>query len=99
MIDQKLKGILDKIKVPLEDAEFYPESFALLTKEKKSSDKEPLKKVIEEEYPTISHLTDISKIQDSSSVRNVLMTRSIVNLLISDDGELNFEYLKRSIDL
>lgn len=84
----------------LDDPLFYDKVFSFVSKERRQQFvKEPdnFKRVIVEEYDELSIRLDRTKIQESCSVRNVLRTRRLANLLINDKGELNLAVLPKVI--
>lgn len=58
----------------------------------------PIKRICEEGYEELTYRIDLSRIQESCSVRNVLRTRKIAQLLIKQEGGLNKEILSLLID-
>lgn len=91
MRQQQIEEILSGIKVPITDSHFLPRVYAAVTKERKAAqakDGDNLKRVCAEEYGDLSRRLDNTKIQESCSVRNILKTRRLANLLINDKGEL-----------
>lgn len=101
MNDNRLDPILASIKAPLDHPLFYPRIFALVAKEKRQersrSSLDEVSVIFEEEYEELSRRLDRSQIQESSSVRNVLRTRRLVQLLIDSKGELRFDLLENAI--
>lgn len=92
MNEDNLKQVLAHVKVPLEDAQFYPQVFTIVSrwrKEAYAKDADNFKRVCAEEYDDLSKWLDRTEIQESCAVRNVLRTRRLANLLITDKGELN----------
>lgn len=101
MLLQKINDILSAIKVPLIDPQFPLRIFSAVTKERKlaqTKDGDNLRRVCAEEYGDLSRRLDNTKIQESCSVRNILKTRRLANLLINDKGELLSSLLPRVID-
>lgn len=86
----KIQEILSKVSVSLTDASFYPKIFTLIAKERKK-EKLTNEKALAcgEEYDDLSRRLDHTGIQESCSVRNILRTRALANLLVDDKGELN----------
>lgn len=94
--------LIDNIKLPLSDPSFSSRVFTLVSRERKSNyskDGDNLRRVAAEEYDDLSKRIDRSGIQDSPSVRNVLKTRRIANLLVNDKGELNLSLIPKLISL
>lgn len=99
----KIKELILKTKVPFTDGSFYPRLFNLIVKEKRVS-KNALQSICEEEYGDISRRADLSNVQESVSIRNVLRTRKLASYLVNDKGEISLEdidaaiqYLKNSL--
>jgi hypothetical protein len=96
----KIEDIISKAKCSFTDRNFYPRIFSLILKENKAArvkqDNEFLR-VCEEEYGDISRRADMTKIQESTSIRNILRTRSLANLLVNDKGEISQEALGNHI--
>lgn len=93
-----LNDIIASIKVPVDDPSFHQRVFTLVAKNRKAlktKDLDNLEKICTEEYDDLSRRLDRTKIQDSVSVRNVLRTRHLANLLIDEKGELNPAYLAK----
>lgn len=93
--------IIDNLKVPIDDATFYQRIFTLVSRAHKASrpsDLDSWKKICCEEYDDLSRRLDITGIQASTSVRNVLKTRRIAILLFNDKGELNTHLLPPLIE-
>jgi hypothetical protein len=89
-------------EIYVDDPKFYAKAFTFACQTRKAlyaRDGDNFKRVITEEYDAISRRIDATPIQDSCSVRNVLRTRRLANLLINDKGELNLTVLPRLIDL
>lgn len=93
---QRIQQILSAIKEPLTDPGFHAHVFKAVAKERKSDlakDGNNLKRVCAEEYGDLSRRLDLTKIQESCSVRNVLKTRRLAQLLINDNGDINSAHL------
>lgn len=91
-----IDAFLNSVKLKTDDPRFFQKVFSQVSKvlkaiNAKSGDN--LKRVIMEEYGSLSHRADKSKFQESCSIRNVLRTRRLANLLINDEGELNLSLL------
>lgn len=87
---------LTSAKASLNHPLFYPRIFALISRESRIDREKsgnPYLKALLEEYDELSRRLDRSQIQESCSVRNMLRSRQLANLLISDKGELNEEIL------
>ena len=83
------------IKVPLDSPAFYQRTFSYVAKRRKKMgrDESQLDQLCLEEFDNLSRRLDVSKIQDSPSVRNLLRARSIANAIIDEKGELNLTRL------
>lgn len=92
----------DNIKVAVDDPTFLQRTFSLMGKYRKRSsetEENDLKKIIEEEYDTLSKWTDRAKMQDSAAVRGLARVRKLVGRLINDKGELDKSVLGNAIEL
>ncbi|GAB4226401.1 MAG: hypothetical protein Tsb0021_02350 [Chlamydiales bacterium] len=97
----KAKELLKEMDLPLEHPQFFSKLFTILTtslKKKGIYEGNLYAKVCVEEYNQLSLHLDASKVQDSCSVRNVLKTRAIAQLLINEDGEIDFDALHRLLE-
>ena len=86
----------------LNDGNFFVKIFTYVSQRRKralAKDADNLKRVCTEEYDELSRRLDCSKLQESTSVRNILKTRRLANLLINDKGELNMPLLNKTITL
>lgn len=102
MDPEQVQKFFAAIDVPLTHPKFLDKLFDLAVKERKVAqtlDGDNLKRVCAEEYEDLSRRLDSTQIQDSCSVRNVLRTRRLANLLITDKGELNVALLPKVIAL
>jgi hypothetical protein len=94
------QNMISSIKLSVGDPHFFPRVFTLACKNRKethSKDGDNFKRVCAEEYDDLSKRLDKTRIQESTSVRNVLRTRRLANLLITDKGELNSALLPKVI--
>lgn len=94
------REIIESIKLPIDDPQFYTRAFTLAAKARKqaySKDGDNFKRVTAEEYDDLSRRLDRTRFQESTSVRNVLRTRRLANLLINDKGELNLGLIPKVI--
>lgn len=99
---QRMNQILSDVNVSLTDPDFLSHIFNAVAKARKSSlassqsnDDDALQRECAEEYEDLSCRLDVTKIQESCSVRNVLKTRRLANLLINDHGDLQSALLPR----
>lgn len=90
------------IKVAVDDPNFYPRTFSLIAKKRKHmaerQDSE-LKKIIEDEFDSLSRLADRSKLQDSAAIRGLTRVRKLVGWLVNVKGELDKNVLSQAIEL
>lgn len=92
MEPDKIEQLLSEMEVSIEDPRFFQTLFAItanLRKHRDLRDGDNLRKVCAEEYEELSRRMDLSLIQESCSARNILRTRRLANLLITEDGEIN----------
>jgi hypothetical protein len=93
---KEIDHILSSVKAPLNHPLFYPRIFALIARrqrEVRATQTNTLLNIITEEYDELSRRLDRSQIQESCSVRNVLRTRQLAQLLIDEKGEINLSAL------
>lgn len=98
---EKIKELMTKVKVPFTDGAFYFRLFALVIKLRKPSSSD-FEGICEEEYGDLSRRADLSHVQESVAIRNVLRTRALANFLISDKGDFlidaeKLELFKKSL--
>ena len=89
---EKIEEILRAVQVPIDHPHFYSRVYAaqiVKCKEDLAKESNNFKRVCCEEFNKLSQRVERTEIQESSAVRNVLRTRRLANLLISDKGELN----------
>lgn len=99
---QALTDLINKKKIYLDDPSFYSRAFSLACQQRKlvyARDGDNFRRVFAEEYNELSKRIDQTHIQESCSVRNVLRTRRLANLLINDKGELNLTVIPRLLGL
>ena len=95
-----LENILNLVKVSLDHPLFYSRVFTLIAKQDSSlllSNSDEIVHVATEQYEELSRRLDRSGIQESISVRNVLRTRKLAQLLIDEKGEVNHLVLPKLI--
>lgn len=88
--------ILNNLKSKLDSSSFLSEIFSKVRENRKrlqEKDGDNLKRICAEEYDEISLRVDATGIQESVSVRNVLKTRRLANLIVNDKGEINVSLL------
>lgn len=97
-----IEEIIKKEEIYADDPSFYARAFSFACHVRKRAyalDGDNFKRVFAEEYDSLSRRIDHTRIQDSCTVRNVLRTRRLANLLVNDKGEVNFAVLPRLIGL
>lgn len=102
MSSEEYSEIKDKIKKTVDNPLFFSSVYSFLAKERKEKDKlnpDNFLRICSDEYDGISVRADATPIQESCSMRNILRTRRLANLLIDDKGYLNLHHLKRLIAL
>jgi hypothetical protein len=88
----RIEELIEAIKVPPQDPQFYPKVFSLISKQNKAGmEKESSGEICLEEYDNLSKRLDRSQLQESCSVRNVLRARRIAISLINDKGDILME--------
>lgn len=100
MQPKDIEDILASAKASLDHPLFYPRIFALIAKhrsERRAPAADIALEVVSEEYEELSRRLERSQIQESTSVRNVLRTRKLAQLLIDDKGEINLSILTKVI--
>lgn len=98
----KIKDKISEVNVLASDPRFYERVFLLSAKNRKQKaalDIDPFEKILFEEYEDLSRRLDRSQIQESCSVRNVLLTRTLATLLIDDEGHLLTSEIPRLIEI
>jgi hypothetical protein len=96
----KVKEIISKAKVSPLDPLFFQRIFTQIARDQKLLFQEDhLRRLCKEEYDDLSRRLDLTKIQESCSVRNVLRSRAMANDLIDDQGHLDMEVLSKLIPL
>ena len=96
MQKKEIDHILASAKAPLDHPLFYPRIFALAAKRRRLERKtaaDAISHIVTEEYEELTRRLERSQIQESVSVRNVLRTRQLAQLLIDDKGEFNLTLL------
>lgn len=84
----------------IDSPNFYSKAFSLAARQRKiinMRDGDNFKRVCAEEYDALSSRVECTRLQDACAVRNVLRTRRLANLLISDKGEINLAALPKVI--
>ncbi|MBS4167749.1 hypothetical protein [Parachlamydia sp. AcF125] len=102
MDSNKIEQLFLQLEASLEDPRLFQNLFAIVTKIRQHNDAKDgdnLKRVCAEEYEELSRRMDRSSLQESCSARNVLRTRRLANLLINDEGEINFSLISPLMEL
>lgn len=101
MEDEQINQILSSVKAPLNHPLFFPRVFALVAKNipRTVDSKDVLFSVLREEYDELSRHLDRSEIQESTSARNILRSRQLANLLITEKGEINLHLIPKAIEI
>ncbi len=86
----------EEIKDP---TRFYERVTELLSKQDAEGYKDAFDRAFVDEYNELSRYLDISKIQESCAVRNVLKCRFIANQLVRNDGTIDQDRLLHLIEL
>lgn len=89
--------MISLVKVPPDSPKFLSQTFRWAAGQRKKGS--PLEEAILEEYEALSNDVDATAFQESCSVRNVLTTRAIANILIDDEGRLNEALLSEAIEI
>lgn len=100
MFKENYLGIKEKIKKNVEDPLFFSSLFSFLCRERKVKNRlnpDNFLRICQDEYDEVSARADATPIQESCSLRNILRTRRLANLLIDEKGRLNPNHLKRLI--
>lgn len=100
MRDEKINHILATVKAPINHPLFFTRIFTLVARLKRTQEQKlsNIEAIIAGDYDALSRRLDRSKIQESVSVRNMLRTRQIAEILISDKGEINTILLPIAIE-
>jgi hypothetical protein len=98
---EKIEQLFLQLETSLEDPRLFQNLFAIVTKirqHRDAKDGDNLKRVCAEEYEELSRRMDQSSLQESCSARNVLRTRRLANLLVNEEGEINFSLIPPLIE-
>lgn len=94
--------MIHQLEIFIDDPEFYDKAFSFAAQQRRlrfAKDGDNFRRVCVEEFDDLSKRLDKTKFQESPSVRNILRTRRLANLLINDKGEINIAVLPRLIDI
>ncbi len=81
------------------DPLFFQKAFSRAVKKSHQESRSPIAVILCEEYDELSRRLDRSQIQEACSVRNVLRTRALAQLMFHEDGELNNAALAEAISV
>lgn len=101
-MNKNLEKILSEVEVLIEDPRFSGDAFRTLShanQEIVEKEADPLKKALLADDEELTRLLDESSVQESCSVRNILKTRELANLLVTEEGELDQSLVTRAIEL
>lgn len=89
-------SFFEELNVPTDDSAFYSRVYSAISRKLKE-EKNPLKKIVLEEFDSLSLRLDKSLLQESPSVRSNIRTRMLADLLITDEGELNLSSVAQAV--
>lgn len=98
---EKINSLVKKV-AKIGDPKFLETAFSFVASERKERDKlipDNLHRTIVDEQDDLSRRLDYSLLMESASVRNVLKTRRLANLLIDEKGALKPDIIKKAISL
>lgn len=95
-MDSRVEQFLNTLKHPWDEKAFYFQAFSFVDQGKKTA-RDPVESLLLEEDVKLSLQIDQSQLQESCSVRNVLKTRRLAEILIDEKGEVNKAILLQSI--
>lgn len=96
--ESSLEKRLASVKVTIYHSQFFSRLFALISREKSKTLKpNSIDAIIKNEHDDLSRHLERSQIQEGCSVRNILRTRQLAQLLIDDKGELDLPKINESI--
>ncbi len=90
---ERISKAIEKIKTPAVHPQFYSRIFIYLAKKNRKKEDESSNSICNDLYLTFSHYLDLTGIQESTAVRNVLLANRLAHLLINDEGELEISLL------
>jgi len=102
MFEEDYVEIKEHVKKNIEDPLFFSSIFSFISKKRKAKDRlnpDNFLRVCADEYDDVSLRADSTPIQESCSLRNILKTRRLANLLIDEKGRLNQHHLLRLIGI
>lgn len=102
MSENDIDNLLSNLNFSIEDPDAFEKIFSYFANKRQnelSRDVDNLQRTCLEEYDELSRRIDRSEVQESTTVRNILRSRRIANLLINEKGELNSNLIPRFISL
>ena len=93
--------ILQKVGSHSDHPSFYPQVYSLIAQKVESErrDKNLLFQAWSEDFDDISRRMDRTQIQESCSMRNVVKTRALAQLVIKEDGNIDEAALEKIIPI
>ncbi len=103
MIDREdLDQILEKVKCPLDDPQFYPRVHSFLAKWKKkhlTEEDRKLELILSNSYEDVSRYLAQTGVQEPCTVRHRIRTNRIAQLLLDKDGNLLEKRLNQALNV
>lgn len=94
MNEENTESLLLSLKASIDHPFFYQRAFTLTAKrEKEAKGNDVIWQTLIDPYEAISHRLDLSQIQESCSVRNLLRARKLAEILIDDKGDIHLSKL------
>lgn len=92
--------IIDSLDVTIDDPSFPDRVFKAVSHIKSPllAEKSEIDKIVGEDFDELSRALDLSDIQESCSVRNVLISRRLAQLLIDEKGDIRSDLLPELIE-
>lgn len=92
----KIEKFFKDIDLPLDHPDLYARVFEQLAP---VQNHDPVLNILREEHIKLSHQVDQSGLQDSCSVRNILVTRGIAIYLIDENGRLKIDKIPQILSV
>jgi hypothetical protein len=95
-MDGLTKALMTKVGLPIDHPDFFSRLFSIMAKQhwsQPSPKDNKFKRACIEQYVGLSERASRAQIQEGCSIRNILRARRFAFLLITDNGELDFEAL------
>ena len=98
MNPNELDALLQKVAVPIWDPRFFRRVYMLLAENDRSVTPEEAEftLALTNDLTDLTGLLERTRIQEAASVRNIVRTRHLANLLIDDDGKIDFQRLAQA---